>query len=314
MDNRTKVMALNSAATVLGFIIGPAFALFSNFATIDFHGISINQYTLPGYISAALSIFSMLTLVALKEIPASYKKNKRHVSGSVSKYGSGFYAGGGSIKDVSLILKMSKQQKVPMLPIAISLFCYFAYTTSFTVFETIGTPYTKEAYDWGVRQNSVMYIILGGVCVGALFILQVFVRFFNDRVLLVICTALSVAGFSTLFEPTLTGFVPQWRFWIGVSFCSASYSTSVAIIISIYSKLLENLDQGMMMGWLSSAGSIARIVGPVVASYSLQYGGSSGFLVYIIMISMTGLTTLLTIVSYRLLEPKNIELKGKNTP
>jgi hypothetical protein len=88
-----------------------------------------------------------------------------------------------------------------------------------------------------------MYIILGAVCVGALFILQIFVRFFNDRILLIISTALSVAGFGTLFEPTLTGFVPHWRFWLGVSFCSASYSTSVAVLISIYSKLLENLDQ-----------------------------------------------------------------------
>jgi len=68
-----------------------------------------------------------------------------------------------------------------------------------------------------------------------------------------------------------------------------------------------------MMGWLSSAGSIARIVGPVVASYGLQYGGSSGFLIFIIMISMTGLTTILTCVSYRVLEPKSVELKTKGT-
>jgi hypothetical protein len=47
---------------------------------------------------------------------------------------------------------MSKQHKIPILPVSISLFCYFAYTTSFTVFETIGTPYTKEAYGWGVRE------------------------------------------------------------------------------------------------------------------------------------------------------------------
>ncbi len=66
------------------------------------------------------------------------------------------------------------------------------------------------------------------------------------------------------------------------------------------------------MGWLSSSGSVARIVGPVIASYALQYGGSSGYLVFIIMISLTGLTTLFVIFSYSALSPKNIEMASKN--
>lgn len=59
-----------------------------------------------------------------------------------------------------------------------------------------------------------------------------------------------------------------------------------------------------MMGWLSSAGSIARIIGPISASYALQYGGQSGFLVFVIMIATMGVTTLVTIFSYRVLKPK----------
>jgi MFS family permease len=258
LENRTKVMALNSAATVLGFIIGPAFALFTTFGEVDIHGIAINSYTLPGYVSAAMSIFGMFILVFLKEIPASFKKHKKPVQGGSATYGSGFYSGGGSIKDVSQILLMSKQRKIPLGPVLVCLFSYFSYTTSFTVFETIGTPYTKDAFGWGVRENSIMFIVLGVVCVSSLVVLQLLVRCLNDRVLVVGCTALSVAGFVVLFDP-YKHFVPKWRFWLGVAFCSASYSTSVAVLISVYSKQLENLDQGMMMGWLSSAGSVAEL-------------------------------------------------------
>jgi len=312
VDNRTKVMAMNSAATVLGFIIGPAFALFTTFGAVNIAGIAINSYTLPGYVSAALSIFAMFSLIWLKEVPESFKKRKKNSPNESIRYGSGFYSGGGSIKDVSLLLKMSKQRKIPVVPVIISLFCYFAYTTSFTVFETIGTPYTKEAFGWTVRMNSIMYIILGGVCVVSLFVLQIFVRFFNVRILLILTTSLSVAGFGILFDPSRTVFVPLWKFWLGVSLCSASYATAVAILISIYSKILENLDQGLMMGWLSSAGSIARIVGPVTASYALQYGGASGYLIFIIMICSMGVTTIIVISSYRLLSPREApEVKPK---
>lgn len=301
-QNRTKVMALNSAATVLGFIIGPAFALLTTlFKPFSIKEITVDADTLPGYLSAILSIISMFTLAFLKEIPSSYKRNKVPLSGGSKTYGSGFYAGGGSIKDLPNIIKLSKNQKIPWIPVLICLYAYFTYTASFTTFETIGTPYTAAAFGWGTRTNSLMYIALGGVCVGSLVILQFMVRYFSDRVLLILTTALATAGFISMFTPSETQFVSLWRFWVGVSLCSASYSTSVAVLISVYSKILENLDQGMMMGWLSSAGSVARIVGPIIASYSLEYGGQSGFLVFIIMIGITGSTILVLIAGYRTL-------------
>jgi len=95
--------------------------------------------------------------------------------------------------------------------------------------------------------------------------------------------------------------------------CSASYSTSVGLLISAYSKLLENLDQGMMMGWLSSSGSMARIVGPVVASYALQYGGTSGYLVFILMIGLTGMASLIVLASYKVIEPPQIKTLSVNS-
>lgn len=62
-----------------------------------------------------------------------------------------------------------------------------------------------------------------------------------------------------------------------------------------------------MMGWLSSSGSVARIAGPLVASYALEYdptGKGSGRLVFILMISLTAFCSLCCIVSYKILRPR----------
>ncbi len=134
------------------------------------------------------------------------------------------------------------KNQIPKLPVAVCLFAYLCYTTSFTVFETIGSIYTGQDFGWGVLPNSLLYVGLGVVCVFSLIILQIFLRLLNDRQVLIGCTALSVIGFGLLLNP-FGQYVGIVRFCLGCAFASASYSTSVAVLISIYSKVLENLDQ-----------------------------------------------------------------------
>lgn len=98
-------------------------------------------------------------------------------------------------------LTQIKASNVPILPVVICLWAYFTYTTSFTTFETIGTPYTHENFGWDVEDNSIMFTVLGGVCIISLFLLQIFVRCFNDRILILICTVLSLVGFGFLITP-----------------------------------------------------------------------------------------------------------------
>jgi len=300
--NRTKIMALNSAANVLGFIIGPAFALIFTTFSFEVSGIKVDAYTLPGYFSAVLSLFGLLSLVTLKEVSESQKKAKKPKASASGKYGgSGFYSGAGSVKDISQILQMRK--KIPFIPVSVCLFSYFIYTCSFTVFETIGTPYTSYDFNWGVSQNSILYAALGFLCIISLVILQIFVKLFNDRILLIGTTTFMVAGFAVLFDYE-NHFVSLPRFCIAVGLVGAGYATAVAVLISIYSKVLEFLDQGMLMGWLSSSGSVARIIGPVFASNAFQYGG--GRLVFGFMTGLTLLNLFVVMASYRVLAPKTV--------
>lgn len=314
-ENRTSVMALNSAANVLGFIIGPSFALFLSWIpNTQLGGVKINEYTSPGYFSAILSLFGLVGLIFLKEIPSSQKQaaiksGSGKYIGSGKYQGSGFYTGGGSVKDISQIIQVTKNKSIslPWGNICICLWTYFAYTTSFTVFETVGTPFTQREYGWTVKDNSIMYAVLGIICILALVALQIFVRFFNDRVLILGATAVSIMGFGIMTDPFSKN-LNLAKFCVGVALCSSGYSTSVAVLISIYSKILKNFDQGMLMGWMSSAGSIARIVGPVYASYTLQFGGKpfhrpdGSLLVFICTNAVIIVTFVILLFSYRRLK------------
>lgn len=59
-----------------------------------------------------------------------------------------------------------------------------------------------------------------------------------------------------------------------------------------------------MMGWLSSAGSMARIVGPVIAAGAMKYN-ETGQLVFILMMGLMGVATAITCFSYRVLRPRS---------
>lgn len=55
------------------------------------------------------------------------------------------------------------------------------------------------------------------------------------------------------------------------------------------------------MGWLSSAGSIARIVGPLIASYVYSYGNS--LILFIIIEALISTTFISYLLFYKRLAP-----------
>jgi len=333
-EDRTKIMAYNSATTVLGFIFGPSFALVLAFIPdIPITGeIELNQYTSPGLLSAVLSFGALCAAFFLKEVskpqPPQESNDvehhgtqgrlnaKQNLAGSVSTYnfpgsrsdynyaGSGYYTGAGSVEDIKNIVNATKPgaPKIPWIPVSLCLYFYFCYTAAFTTWETIGTPYTEKAYGWNIYDNSLMFAAMGLACIIALIILQLLTRWFGDRVLLLGSVVLTTVGSGILIS--WWDYTPAWRWLLGASLASIGYGTSVAVLVSLYSKILESLEQGMLMGWLSSSGSLSRIVGPIVASYALEYGGSSGRAVFLFVTGMCFSALVLNVIFYKKLLPK----------
>jgi len=186
---------------------------------------------------------------------------------------------------------------LPLMTIALCLLLQFVFYTAFTIFETIGTPYTESAYNWTVTDNGLLFAAIGILCILALVILQIFGRLFRDRTLLVGTEIFMVAGFGILISYPFKDYVELPRFLIGVGVGSMGFSAACALLIAIFSKVLGNVEQGLLMGWLSSSGSIARTVGPVCASYFLMYLG--GGVVFLTVGALLFFATVVTLLYWR---------------
>eukprot|EP01114_Cavostelium_apophysatum_P018577 TRINITY_DN5778_c0_g1_i1.p1 TRINITY_DN5778_c0_g1~~TRINITY_DN5778_c0_g1_i1.p1 ORF type:complete len:493 (+),score=90.41 TRINITY_DN5778_c0_g1_i1:69-1547(+) len=299
--NRGVLMALNSGFSVLGFIAGPAFASVFSFVDFNIREVEVNSNTAPGFFAAICSMLSLFSLIFLKEIPNTLKKAAKLAT---MKKGSGIYNAGGSVKDISQIIQQTVKHdnKIPWLPVTICLIATFVYTWSFTVFESIGTQYSKAAYGWGSRENGIFFAALGAGVVVSLLILQLFLKVVNERVAL-IWTSVQMLGcwFIVVNYHTL-GYVSKARFIASAALGGTAFSVACALMTTIYSKILESLDQGMMMGWLLSVGSIARILGPLVATYTLDYTNTS--VVFIEMLGLCVIPLFMFTIGYRKLAPR----------
>lgn len=193
-------------------------------------------------------------------------------------------------------LKTLAQPGLPIWTVIVVLYLQFAFYNAFTVFETIGTPYTQHAYGWSVTTNGFLFAGIGGGCIVSLVILQVGAMLFQDRTLLLVTEVLMAGGFGLLIQWPFDEYVELPRFLIGVGLASVGFSSACAVVISIFSKLLENVEQGVMMGWLSASGSLARVAGPLFSAYVLQYVG--GGLVFLITASMLVVALVLTLAFF----------------
>ena len=95
--------------------------------------------------------------------------------------------------------------------------------------------------------------------------------------------------------------VTEVQFLIGFSIGICAYPYCVAIIGSLYSKLLGPKPQGLYMGVLTGSGSLARVIGPIFFTRLYQQQGT-----YVTMSVVAGalaISLLLFILSYKRFVP-----------
>jgi len=263
---RARIMSWNAASSILGFICGPAFSYLTVFPVLHFdiqiksYTLSFNANTAPGWISAFFSILGLISLIPFKEVKRTVPLNPNSASDPELIMPS---TSARSFRSLSLIHK----SRIPMRGIIVCLFIAFCLTTAFTVFETTCPLYTAKYYGFGDRENSLLFLVTSIGCLFAIVLLQVFLYFIPDeRVLLTIFGILCTVGLLILFDWN-NGSVPLWRFYLGVGLTAFGYADGNAILLALFSKILDEKEQGLMMGWFSSAGAIARMTAPIAAGY-----------------------------------------------
>ncbi|XP_071950914.1 major facilitator superfamily domain-containing protein 8-like [Antedon mediterranea] len=87
-----------------------------------------------------------------------------------------------------------------------------------------------------------------------------------------------------------TAFISFPQYLIGfILNMGIGYGISVIMASTIYSKVLGNLNQGKMMGWLTAAASVARIIGPIFISQVYESQGprmAFGIMCLIVIVSI----------------------------
>jgi len=293
-EKRTKVMAFNSAATVLGFICGPAFALVTSLKQLEFtiKSVTFNDMTYPGWLSAFLALLSLFCLIPFKEVDRKRALVVTNENPDVRKH----ISNAASLRS-GLSLGQINKTKLPLVGVLCCLYFSFSFTVAFTIFETIGPLYTLQAWEWDVMRNSLMFLGIAVLCLIALASLQALIYCFSDRALLIAFAWSLVAGLLCLVywqQPTkLKGYIgyPQW--YISVTLVSVGYANGSALLVAIFSKILENHEQGVMMGWFSSCASIARMLAPPAASYTFNNLGPS-----FIFLGCAGLNVIAIILTF----------------
>jgi len=195
----------------------------------------------------------------------------------------------------------------------VCLFLSFSFTTAFTIFETVGplytaaNPYTK----WDIFQTSLLFLGISLVSLVALVGLQgLLLVTSDDRKLELLHAAFMMGGMAILFEWRDDGYANMPRMLSGIALVTIGYVNGQALLLSLFSKVLEEHEQGMMMGWLSSAGSVARMSVPIGSSYLWKYVGAN--YVFLGCSCLLFVAMLSTVVSWKSLLPPSASLSTSN--
>lgn len=252
-ERRSSAMGLIGAAFGLGFVIGPAVG-----------GISSHYGDqLPGLIAASLCAGNLL--LALVRLPETAVKRSRE-------------SGPRGAVDWELLLP----------PSLVILLSGMAFTVMYVVFPL----YLERSMGFDRRHTGYFFVLLGLVtaAVQGGMVGRVVKRYGERRVMEAGCL---IVAFGLIALPLVTGeMAPQaWRLpgLVGVMLLMGLGPGLIGPSTSGYvSRLTSAGDQGRALGLLTSAASVARVVGPVLAGVLSGALGSPATFVTMAIVSLAG--------------------------
>ena len=235
-QERSKGMGLIGAAFGLGFIFGPAI------------GGVLSRISLaaPFLFAAALAAANSLAVYCF--LPESLAATRRVRGRDTS-----------SLKE---IFQMPESQTLPIV-----MATYFATTVAFSLLTATYPLFTERRFGYDASHNGYIFAfqgILGAVIQGGL--VGWLVKISSDKTLALIGTVMLTLGL----------------FWLPMSATAALLLTTTAIIAvghglvaaplnGIASKRASAAAQGRVLGLMQSTASVARIVGPVLGGWLMNY-------------------------------------------
>jgi len=249
IQNKVSMMAAISGAQGIGFVIGPAVGSALSFMDFHYWKFQVDAYTSPGILSAFFCLGNLiLVLIMLRNTAKRGKK------------------GGVTIKTDE-----------PLAPVFIILFLFFAAVSVFAIFETDFTILSNRDFGWETSKNSI-YFLVAAVISTAVYIGIGTPKFkkLNEKKSTIVGFLLLIIGmlsFIVYKKPVyLEDKLNLYQIIVGGVLFSVGYPIASTYLFGLYSKILNPKVQGSKMGWITAAGSLARMLGPIWASTALNFG------------------------------------------
>ncbi|HEX8951597.1 MAG TPA: MFS transporter [Polyangia bacterium] len=241
-SRRAAGMGMLGAAMGLGFIFGPAVGGF----------LSQRSATLPFFVAAALAGVNFVSALAiLKEPrPAAERTRARTLT----------WAG------------LTRTATTPRLLTLMLLF--FVVTFGFANLEATFSLFLERRFHYGRREASYMFTYIGVlmVIVQGGFVRRLVPRFGEKR-LIVVGTLLMGVGFFFTHE----AFTLPWLL-LAIAVTAIGNGLNTPSLSSLISRAASGDHQGGVLGVSQAMGALARVVGPLVGTWTLSFGISFPYL------------------------------------
>ena len=267
--DRTKGMAVVGIAIGLGFVFGPVIGGLASsvqFAQGPVLGsFGLNPFSVPAAIAASLCVLNFL--LVWKFFPETLAPERRAASDAKRP----------SIFDLATVRSSAVRR---------TSFANLVYQVAFTGMENTIVFLTFALFVYSPRDNAWLFLFNGACMIFAQGLARQLVKRLGQRKVIMLGMLIaSVAFVCVALIPTPAPGTPSpaWSettFYLGlglISFATGLILPSVSALVSLYSDASE---QGRNLGILRSAGSLARVIGPVTAAL-LYFHFGSHFWVYI---------------------------------
>ncbi len=235
-DNRTAVMAKMSAAQSFGFLLGPGLGFLFAFKQFSFSvgGLIVNQYTAAGFAAAFIIMLNLVVLLI-------FFKDIKHDASSTSPSN-------------SIPAKMD-------VPAVITLMTFFfSCVFVFSVYEGVATQITENNYNWQWKLNGIYLTACGAMSIAGFVALKPLEARIGSRQVMVTAMVLAALSYIPLCDKIFPDhFVPLWAYIMSSLLLSFGYPTAQAMSLVLFTKIIPTSKQGLMMGLLTSTGSVARM-------------------------------------------------------
>ena len=252
-ENRSKGMGIVGAAFGLGFILGPALGgIFSQFNLLESQPelarLGINPFSVVAFAAAALALVNFLWVRA--RFAESLPKDRR-----------------GKGESRNPIARLS--EKFPP-EIAKTNLTYFVFMFAFAGMEFTLTFLGADRFGFTPKQNASMMVFVGFILAlvqGGL-VRRLAPKYGEKRVAMCGLSFVSIGLVALGLANSVTGLYSGLALLaVGVGLCSPTLSSMVSLFA-------DDSRQGSVLGTFRAIGSLARAVGPLLASFIFWWLGS----------------------------------------